>query len=87
MTSPIALAAPVLGVVAYFGVGAMFGEKPMPAVAGQSYQLIEKSNCRYSSGQCGLKNVDFELKPSSDATLNTDASLDFKSDLDASIRQ
>jgi hypothetical protein len=55
------LAAPVLGVVAYFGVGAIFGEKPKPAVAGQSYQLVEKPNCRYSSGLCGLKNVDFEL--------------------------
>ena len=55
------LAAPVLGLVSYYGVGAIFGEKPKPAEAGQSYQLIEKPNCRYSSGQCGLKNVDFEL--------------------------
>jgi len=53
--------APVLAVVAYFGIGALFGEKPIPAEAGQSYQLIEKPNCRYSSGICGLKNVDFEL--------------------------
>ena len=55
------LAAPVLGIVSYFGVGAIFGEKPEPAEAGQSYQLVEKPNCRYNSGQCGLKNVDFEL--------------------------
>jgi hypothetical protein len=55
------LAAPVLGLVSYYGVGAIFGEKPKPAEAGQSYQLVEKSNCRYNSGQCGLKNVDFEL--------------------------
>ena len=55
------LAAPVLALIAYFGVGALFGEKPQPAEAGQSYQLVEKPNCRYSSGQCGLKNVDFEL--------------------------
>ena len=55
------LAAPVLGIVAYFGVGAMLGDKPKPAEAGNSYQLVEKSNCRYSSGSCGLKNVDFEL--------------------------
>jgi hypothetical protein len=53
--------APVLGLVSYFGIGAMFGEKPRPAAAGQSYQLIEKPNCRYDSGLCGLKNVDFEL--------------------------
>jgi len=53
--------APVLGLVSYYGVGALFGEKPLPAEAGQSYRLVEKSNCRYSSGLCGLKNVDFEL--------------------------
>ena len=56
-----ALAAPVLGIVSYFGVGAIFGEKPKPAEVGQSYRLVEKPNCRYSSGLCGLKNVDFEL--------------------------
>ncbi len=55
------LVAPVLAVVSYFGIGALFGEKPLPAEAGRSYQLIEKPNCRYGSGQCGLKNVDFEL--------------------------
>ena len=27
-----------------------------------SYALVEKPNCRYSSGNCGLKNVDFELQ-------------------------
>jgi hypothetical protein len=53
--------APVLGLVAYFGMGALIGEKPQPAEAGKSYQLVEKSNCRYNSGLCGLKNVDFEL--------------------------
>ena len=26
------------------------GEKPNAAEAGQSYQLVEKPNCRYSSG-------------------------------------
>jgi len=55
------LAAPVLGLVSYYGVGVIFGEKPKPAEVGQSYQLVEKPNCRYNSGQCGLKNVDFEL--------------------------
>lgn len=55
------LTAPVLGLVAYFGMGALVGENPQPAEAGSSYQLVEKSNCRYNSGLCGLKNVDFEL--------------------------
>ena len=29
--------APVLGLVAYFGMGALIGEKPQPAEAGKSY--------------------------------------------------
>ena len=53
--------APVMGLVAYFGIGALFGEKPQVAEVGQSYQLISRSNCRYASGSCSLKNVDFEL--------------------------
>jgi len=53
--------APVLGLVSYYGIGALFGEKPQKAETGQSYQLVEKPNCRYNSGLCGLKNVDFEL--------------------------
>ncbi|MGA9575455.1 MAG: hypothetical protein WBS20_16055, partial [Lysobacterales bacterium] len=55
------LVAPVLGLASYFGMGAIFGEKPHPAEAGRTYHLIEKPNCRYSSSICGLKNVDFEL--------------------------
>ena len=55
------LMAPVLAVIAYFGVNYMVGERPHAAEAGQSYQLVEKSNCRYASGSCGLKNADFEL--------------------------
>lgn len=55
------LMAPVLGLIGYFGVNALVSEKPHAAKAGQSYQLVEKPNCRYSSGTCGLKNGDFEL--------------------------
>ena len=55
------IVAPILGVLAYFGIGAIFDEKPQPAEPGQVYELIEKPNCRYGSGECGLKNVDFEL--------------------------
>jgi hypothetical protein len=55
------LMAPVLGLVSYFGIGYLFGERPEPSEAGKSYKLVEKPNCRYSSGICGLKNVDFEL--------------------------
>jgi len=56
------LVAPVLAVLAYFALDVLVGEKPKPAAEGQSYPLVEKPNCRYASGQCGLKNGDFELK-------------------------
>jgi len=54
--------APILGVVTYFGVNALVSEKPHAAEAGRNYLLVEKPNCRYSSGNCGLKNGDFELQ-------------------------
>ena len=74
------LAAPVLALIAYFGMGAIIGEKPKPAEAGQSYQLVEKPNCRYSSGQCGLKNVDFELTISFEPLGNDRLLLNLKSE-------
>jgi len=59
------LIAPILALVAYFGVDAMVSEKPMQAEAGQSYALVAMPQCRYSSGHCTLKNSDFkvEIKP------------------------
>jgi hypothetical protein len=56
------LMAPVLALLAYFGVNAWVGETPHAAEAGQSYQLVEKPNCRHSGGLCGLRNGDFELR-------------------------
>ncbi len=55
------LVAPLLAVMAYYAIDFFVGEKPHAAEDGQSYQLIEKPNCRYESGACGLKNGDFEL--------------------------
>jgi hypothetical protein len=55
------LMAPILGLIGYFGINALVAEKPLVAEAGQSYLLVEKPNCRYASGICGLKNMDFEL--------------------------
>ena len=55
------LMAPVLALIAYFGTSALVGETPQAAEPGGSYKLVEKPNCRYSSGACGLKNNDFEL--------------------------
>jgi len=58
--------APILGVGSYLVTHKMAGEDPHAAVEGQSYQLVEMPNCRYDSGNCGLKNGDFELKISNE---------------------
>jgi hypothetical protein len=55
------LVAPLLALMAYFAIDFFVGEPPQAAREGQSYQLVEKPNCRYISGHCGLKNGDFEL--------------------------
>lgn len=55
------LVAPILAVLAYYAMDSLVGEKPKPAEQGQSYPLVEKPNCRYNSGKCGMRNADFEL--------------------------
>jgi len=42
-------------------------EKPHAAVDGRSYPLIAQSNCRFTSGQCDLKNNEFRSKMTIDA--------------------
>ena len=56
------IVAPILAVIAYLGVDGLVSETPHAAVSGARYELLEKPNCRYNSGVCGLKNGDFELK-------------------------
>jgi hypothetical protein len=56
------LVAPILALMSYFAIDFLVGETPHAAEEGRSYQLVEKPNCRYDSGSCGLKNGDFELK-------------------------
>jgi len=55
------IVAPILSILAWFAVGNLIGEKPQPAQSGNSYPLVEKSNCRYDSGVCDLENEDFKL--------------------------
>jgi hypothetical protein len=55
------IVAPILAVLAWLGAGAFTGETPQVAAPGQSYPLVEKSNCRYESGACYLENEDFKL--------------------------
>lgn len=53
--------APILAVLAWFAVDDYVSEKPQSALAGQSYNLIAKSNCRWESGYCFLENEDLEI--------------------------
>ncbi|AJQ97362.1 hypothetical protein [Gynuella sunshinyii] len=55
------LIAPFLAIIAYFATDLAVGEKPQAAVAGQSYKLAPKSDCRHESGKCTLKNGDIEI--------------------------
>ncbi len=56
------IVAPILSILAWIGVGQLEGEQPHAAQPGQSYPLVEKSNCRYESGACDLENEDFKLR-------------------------
>jgi hypothetical protein len=53
--------APVLAIIAYFSVDFVVSEKPQAAVEGAAYKLAARSNCRYQSGACTLKNGDIEV--------------------------
>ena len=52
---------PILAILAWLAVGQIAGEKAAVAVSGQSYPLVEKSDCRYESGHCKMENEDFKL--------------------------
>ena len=56
------IVAPILALLAWIAVGQFAGEEATPARPGQSYPLVEKSNCRYPSGACDLQNEDFRLR-------------------------
>jgi flagellar basal body-associated protein FliL len=52
---------PILAVIAYVAVDFFVSERPQQAESGGQYQLVQLPNCRYASGQCGLKNGNFKL--------------------------
>jgi hypothetical protein len=56
------IVAPILAVIAYFGVDYMVAEKPHSAQAGASYKLASRANCEHQSGICRMVNGDVELK-------------------------
>lgn len=63
------LVAPVLSIMAWFAVGNFIGEEAKPAMPGEAYPLVEKSNCRYASGICELENQDVKLAISLDESV------------------
>ena len=56
------LVAPILAIMAWFGVDYMVTDRAEAAKPGASYALIAKSNCRYESGACDLANNDLKLR-------------------------
>jgi len=75
-----ALVAPLLALMSYYAVDYFVGEKPFAAKAGDSYQLVEKPNCRYASGSCGLKNGEFELTLAPEWTSVSDLRMTLRSE-------
>lgn len=61
------IVAPILAIGAYFATDYLVTERPQPAAAGGQYPLLALPNCRYQSGQCGLKNGNFKVLVSGDS--------------------
>lgn len=55
------LVTPLLAVIAYFATDLVVSEKPQKAATGTNYKMLERPNCRYSSGQCELRNGNFRI--------------------------
>jgi hypothetical protein len=79
------LVAPILSILAWFAVGSLTGEKASPAQPGEAYPLVEKSNCRYSSGLCELENQDVKLTLRLDETVGVAVELEASHPLEAAL--
>ena len=55
------LVAPLLAILAWYGVDSIVAERAESAKPGELYPLVARSNCRYESGQCDLINNEFKL--------------------------
>lgn len=73
------LIAPILATIAYFGVDMAVSEKPHAAKEGESYKLISKSNCRYTSGLCDMENGEFKVQFRSENLTDTTLTLSLSS--------
>ncbi len=55
------IVAPILAIIAWFGVDKLVAPPPVAAQPGQTFELIAKPNCRYDSGHCELVNGDVKV--------------------------
>jgi hypothetical protein len=55
------IVAPILAILAWFGVGQIVGEEAQVAKPGAAYPLVARSNCRWESGECELHNNELEM--------------------------
>lgn len=53
---------PILAILGYLAVDVLVREKPHAAIDGDAYPLVAKSNCRYTSGQCEMKNGSLNMR-------------------------
>ncbi len=72
---------PILAFGGYFATDYIVSERPHSAVPGSSYPLAAKSNCRYQSGRCTLKNGDIEIELTSELGNNENINFQIHSDL------
>lgn len=55
------IVAPILAILSWFATGYLVDEKGHSMKDGSLYTLNVKSNCRWESGKCSLKNEDVEI--------------------------
>lgn len=56
------IVAPLLAVISYFATDYIVSDIPQAVSEGDTYALVARSNCRYASGVCTLRNGDVEVK-------------------------
>lgn len=55
------IVAPILAIISYFATDYIVSEDPVVAAKGDTYALLPRSNCRYQSGECAMRNGDVEI--------------------------
>lgn len=55
------IVAPILAIISYFATDYIVSEDPVVAAKGDTYALLPRSNCRYQSGECAMRNGDIEI--------------------------